>query len=56
MKDIEVGEYGRTNLGKIIRFAWIESSEGEICENKVLLINENRLSDFYYFQTNKRII
>ena len=25
MAEIEVGEYGRTNFGKMIKFAWLES-------------------------------
>lgn len=57
MVEIEVGEYGRTNFGKIIRFAWLESSEGKIHEDKVLLINEDILSsNFYYFHRGERIV
>lgn len=57
MAEIEVGEYGRTNLGKIIRFAWLESSEGKRYEDKVLLINEDILSNnFYYFHRGERIV
>lgn len=56
MEEIEVGEYGRTNFGKIIRFAWLESSEGKRYEDKVLLINEDILSnDFYYFHRGEKI-
>ena len=57
MAEIEVGEYGRTNFGKIIRFAWLESSEGKRYEDKVLLINEEILSnDFYYFHRGEKIV
>lgn len=56
MAEIEVGEYGRTNFGKIIRFAWLESSEGKRYEDKILLINEDILSnDFYYFHRGEKI-
>lgn len=40
---IEVGEYGRTNFGKIIKFAWIEDLEGKKIKNKVILINGNKI-------------
>lgn len=54
---IEVGEYGRTNYGKIIKFAWLENSEGETIKNKVILINEDTLSnDFYYFSIGESIV
>lgn len=54
---IEVGEYGRTNLGNIIKFAWIEYSEGKRDESKVLLINNDILSnDFYYFSIGEKIV
>lgn len=55
--EIEVGEYGRTNLGKIIKFAWIEYSDGKRDESKVLLINNDILSnDFYYFKIGEEIV
>ena len=55
--EIEVGEYGRTNLGKIIKFAWIGYSEGKKDESKVLLINNDILSnDFYYFKIGEKIV
>lgn len=54
---IEVGEYGRTNFGKIIKFAWLEDSEGETIKNKVILINGNKVSnDFYYFHKEENIV
>lgn len=57
MAEIEVGEYGRTNFGKMIKFAWLESLEGKRYENKVLLINEDMLNnDFYYFHKGEKIV
>lgn len=54
---IEIGEYGRTNFGKIIKFAWLESLEGKRYKDKVLLINNNILSnDFYYFHQGEKIV
>lgn len=54
---IEIGEYGRTNFGKIIKFAWIENSEGKRIENKVILINGNKMSNnFYYFHKEENIV
>lgn len=47
---IEIGEYGRTNKGKIFIFAWLENSDGKRYRNKVLLGNgkifENKFYDF----------
>lgn len=54
---IEVGEYGRTNYGKIIKFAWILHSNGKRDGSKVILINEDILSnDFYYFSIGESIV
>lgn len=54
---IEIGEYGRTNFGKIIKFAWLEDSEGKTIKNKVILINGNKVSnDFYYFHKEENIV
>lgn len=54
---IEIGEYGRTNYGEIIKFAWLENSEGETIKNKVILINENEISnDIYYFYKGEKIV
>lgn len=54
---IEIGEYGRTNFGKIIKFAWLEDSEGKTIKNKVILINGNKVSnDFYYFYGEENIV
>lgn len=55
--EIEVGEYGRTNLGKIIKFAWLESIEGERYKNKVILIKNNKIvNELYYFSKNEKIV
>lgn len=57
MKEIEVGEYGRTNYGKIIKFAWLQHSNGKKDESKVILINKDRLSiNFYYFTKGETIV
>lgn len=57
MEEIKVGEYGRTNLGKIIKFAWLETSEGEKYKNKVILIKNNKVvNEFYYFSKNEYIV
>lgn len=57
MKEIEVGEYGRTNYGKIIKFAWLQHSNGKKDKSKVILINEDRLSIvFYYFTKGEKIV
>lgn len=55
--EIEIGEYGRTNFGEIIKFAWLEDSEDKIIKNKVILINRNKVSnDFYYFHGEENIV
>lgn len=55
--EIDVGEYGRTNYGKIIKFAWIEHSNGKRDGSKVILINKDTLSnDFYYFSIGESIV
>ena len=55
--EIEIGEYGRTNKGKIFIFAWLENSDGKRYTNKVLLGNgkifENK---FYYFDDGEEIV
>lgn len=54
---IEIGEYGRTNLGKIFVFAWLEYEQGKIDKRKVLLGNEKTFkNDFYYFEKNETIV
>ena len=57
MEEIKVGEYGRTNYGKIIKFAWILYSNGKRDESKVILINKDTVSnDFYYFSIGEAIV
>lgn len=57
MNKLKIGEYGRTNYGKIIIFAWLQDSNGKIDENKVILIKEDKLSnDFYYFTKGEKIV
>ena len=56
-KDIEVGEYGRTNKGKIFIFAWLENSDGKRYTNKVLLGNGKILKNkYYYFYDGEKIV
>ena len=43
--------------GKIIKFAWIQHSNGKRDESKVILINKDKLSnDFYYFSIRESIV
>ena len=54
---IEVGEYGRTNTGKIFIFAWLEYESGKREESKVLLGNGKIIENkFYYFKENEKIV
>ena len=54
----EIGEYGRTNFGRIIdKFAWLEQEPGKRHENKVILIKNNKVTnDFYYFEDGEYIV
>jgi len=55
--EIKVGEYGRTNLGRIFIFAWLEYKEGKRDESKVMLGNgETFENKFYYFEKNEKIV
>lgn len=57
MDEIKIGEYGRTNKGKIIKFAWLEKQKGVRDKNRVVLINKNRVSNnIYYFNTDEKIV
>ena len=57
MEEIKVGEYGRTNFGRIIKFAWLEQEPGKRYEYKVLLIKNNKVTnDFYYFDQFEKIV
>lgn len=55
---IEVGEYGRTNLGKIIKFAWLQDENKIREKNKVILVDlmltETR--PYYYFKKDEFIV
>ena len=54
---IEIGEYGRTNKGKIFIFAWVENLDGKRYTNKVLLGNGKIIEDkFYYFDDGEEIV
>lgn len=57
MEEIKVGEYGRTNLGNIIKFAWFQQEDGVTCKDKVVLVDEmfKSSSPFYYFEKNEFI-
>lgn len=56
--EIKVGEYGRTNLGKIIKFAWLLDENGIREKNKVILVDlmltETR--PYYYFKKDEFIV
>ena len=56
--ELKVGEYGRTNLGNIIKFAWIEYEAGRIDEDKVILIDlmKTKTRPFYYFKKGEHIV
>lgn len=55
---IEVGEYGRTNLGKIIKFAWYEKEKGILNDKAVILVDKMRTTTdcFYYFEKGECIV
>lgn len=54
----EIGEYGRTNLGKIIKFAWLEDEKGKKYENKVILVDLmlKETYPYYYFKKGEYIV
>ncbi len=53
----EVGEYGRTNTGKIFIFAFLEYDGGRRDNDKVILIENGKITNkFYYFKTNEKIV
>lgn len=56
--EIKVGEYGRTNLGKIIKFAWLSDADGKRYENKVILVDKmmTETYPFYYFKKDEHIV
>lgn len=56
--ELKVGNYGRTNLGKIIKFAWLDDANGKRYENKVILIDlmmAGNIRPFYYFEEGEYI-
>lgn len=54
---IDVGEYGRTNKGKIFIFAWLGNSDGKRYTDKVLLGNGKTIENkFYYFDDGEEIV
>lgn len=54
--EIKVGEYGRTNLGNIFIFAWLEI-DGKRVENKVILGDGEKITnEFYYFKKGEEIV
>ena len=54
---IEIGEYGRTNLGNIIKFAWFQDENGITYKDKVILVDEmiKNTKPYYYFKKNEFI-
>lgn len=55
---IEVGEYGRTNFGKIIKFAWYEKEKEILNDKAVILVDKMRTTTdcFYYFEKGECIV
>ena len=55
---LEVGEYGRTNLGNIIKFAWLEKEPGIRDNKKVVLIDKMKetMNCFYYLKKDEYIV
>lgn len=55
---VEIGEYGRTNLGTIIKFAWLECERGIIDDSKVILVDKMHTSTkpYYYFKKHEIIV
>lgn len=55
--EIQVGKFGRTNLGKILVFAYIENAQGECYKNKVILSDGKEIiNEFYYFEKDEKIM
>lgn len=54
---MDIGLYGRTNTGKILRFAWLVDSDNKIDTNKVILVEKNKVTgEFYYLKKYEEII
>lgn len=57
MNETETGIYGRTNTGKIFMFAWLANEKGATYENKVILVESEKLTGkFYYFNENEKLV
>ena len=58
MDELKVGEYGRTNKGKIIKFAWYEKEKGILNDKAVILVDKMRTTTdcFYYFEKGECIV
>ena len=57
LNEIKVGEYGRTNKGKIFIFAWLLNSDGKRYTDKVILGNGKIIENkFYYFYNGEEIV
>lgn len=41
MDNEKFGIWGRTNLGEIFKFAWIEDSSGVVYDRKIMLLNND---------------
>lgn len=57
MEEIKFGEYGRTNLGNIIKFVWFQDENGITYTNKVILVDKilKSCNPYYYFKKNEFI-
>lgn len=58
MDELKVGEYGRTNFGKIIKFAWYEKEKEILNDKAVILVDKMRTTTdcFYYFEKGECIV
>ena len=58
MDELKVGEYGRTDKGKIIKFAWYEKEKGILNDKAVILVDKMRTTTdcFYYFEKGECIV
>lgn len=57
MDNEKFGIWGRTNLGEIFRFAWIEDSSGVVYDRKIMLLdNDGNNPEEYCFNYEEHII
>ena len=56
MDNEKFGIWGRTNLGEIFRFAWIEDSSGVVYDRKIMLFDNNNLPSVCYLRPKEHII